>query len=179
MTLGGIYDIAASLVYGDVAASPPPVAEVPKLQAFILERHRNVQTGYNYWFSRRKVTLQAAEGDETVALPDDFKELVSTNLKVPAYCGGAAFVFDKPLQEDTEFTADYYSYIPTPEWDETHADVVTGVLNWALIYGAVSDVFLSRSSTQEANFYAAKSKEAEFKAEQEDYHRRQAPREIL
>ena len=177
MTLLEIYNNVAALVYGDIAAAPPPAHEVASMRSFILARHRDCQLGFNYWFQKVITTFPLVTGTTAYTWPDDFKELISLDTDKSITLTAAGFNFeteDAPTEdEDIDFT--YWSILQPPAaWDDTHEDAVTIYLAWYIIYQATGDMYLKRGEKTDAQAYYQLADTAKFNAEREDFHRRQS-----
>jgi hypothetical protein len=178
MTLLEIYNNVAGLVYGDIAASPPPVHEITTMQTLILAKHRECQLGYNFWFQLVSSTLNIVTGTDTYNWPADFKELISTTLS--GYTTTAAgFKLSAVPTADTTADIKYWSIIQAPAWTDAYTDAVTLYLNWYIIFSVVGDMMLKRSEKTEASVYYQLADAAIFTTEQQDYHRRQVQGEII
>ena len=177
MTLLEIYNNVAALVYGDIAAAPPPAHEIASMRSFILARHRDCQLGFNYWFQKVITTFPLVTGTTAYTWPDDFKELISLDTDKSITLTAAGFSFkeeDAPVaNENIDFV--YWSILQPPAaWDDTHEDAVSIYLAWYMIYAATGDMCLKRSEQTEAQAYYRLAQDARFNAEREDFHRRQS-----
>jgi len=178
MLLSEIYSNVAALVYGDITASPPPTHEVVTMQTLILAKHRECQVGFNYWFQKVIDTFDIVSGTGSYDWPDDFKELISfdtTGYELTA----TGFKLSAVPTAAVTSNITYWSILETPAtWDGTHTDAVTVYLAWYLIYSVTGSMMLKRSEQSEAGAYLQLAEQARFRAEQEDYQRRQSQSEI-
>jgi hypothetical protein len=176
MTLLQMYNTIAGFLYGDIAASPPPVHEIATIQTLILAKHRESQIGYNYWFQKVITTYPLLAGIDTYAWPVDFKEYVSLDLDSSMEFTADGFRLETvPTADETkDFT--YWSILQAPVvWDDAFEDNASIYLVWFIIYSVVGDLMLKRSSQEEASSYYQLAEQAKYKTEQEDFQRRQAP----
>lgn len=178
MLLSAIYNNIASLVYGDIVASPPPAHEVTMMQSLILAKHNECQISYNFWFQKVIDTFDVVTGTSDYNFPDDFKELISTTI--PDYdLTSTGFRLTSVPTADATYDIVYWSCIETPAWLNTYEDAVTIYLAWYIIYSVVADMMLKRSEQSEASAYYQLAEKAKFKAEQNDYHLRQVANEVF
>lgn len=179
MTLSQIYDIIANLVYGDVAAAPVPVAEVPFIQSLILHKHKEIQQNYNYWFMRSRATISILEGVDTYDLPADYKQIVHLDYDNPFQFRGDDIYFPEAPETDIDVDLDYWSYLPTPAWDDTHTDAITQHCNWPIIYEVTAQMMLKREEKSSAAAYMDMAQMAISSAQMADYTHRQSAEEIF
>lgn len=179
MTLAEIYSAITNLVYGDIAAAPVPTAEVPFIQTLILNKHKEIQDNYNFWFMRAKADISLIAGSDTYALPDDYKQMISLTYEGENYDKEFQFIVDdiyfpEAPEEDKDITMDYWKYIPTPAWADDTSDVVTQYCNWPIIYMVTAMLMLKREEKNAAGMYSQLAAEALNSSYAEDYSRRQA-----
>ena len=174
MTLLEIYNNVAALVYGDIAAAPPPAHEVASMQTFILAKHRECQLGYNYWFQKVITTFPIVAGTSDYTWPADFKELISLDIDETINLTATGFSFEEAPAADKDADFHYWSILQLAAWNNTHQDAVTIYLPWYIIYSAAADMMLKRGSQAEAQAYYQLADTARFNAEREDFHRRQS-----
>jgi hypothetical protein len=179
VTLLEIYNLAASLVYGDIEASPPPDAEIVKIRSFILQRHDDVQTGYNYWFAETDMEFPLTEGVKIYTWPADFKELRGMDLKRPFFWTATGFKLTAAPDEGSTFPVTYWKRFTVTAWDDDYEDDVTIYLNWEIIIRLFGDMFLSRSNQSEAMLYYQKADDTKYRQETKDYEKRQSQRETF
>ncbi len=176
MTLGQIYDSVVNLVYGDVIASPVPVAEVPFIQVLILQKHREVQQNYNFWFNRARTDLVITAETDTYPLPPNYKELIKLDCTDKLELIGDNIVFIETPLEDKTVRLDLWQYIPSPVlWNPDHTDPVTMYCSMAIIYLVTSIVMLKRDEKSAAGSYIELASQALESVYSEDYRRRQSP----
>jgi len=176
VTLGEIYDSVVNLVYGDVNASPVPLAEIPFIRTLILQKHREVQRDYNFWFNRVRTTLDLTAGISTYPLPAEYKEFIKLDCEGECELIGENLVFlEAPLLDKT-VTFDLWQYIPTPAaWNAAHTDAVTRFCHMAIIYMVTAIVMLKRDEKTQAGSYLELGAQALESVYAEDYKRRQSP----
>lgn len=176
MTLGEIYDSVVNLVYGDVNASPVPVSEVPFIRTLILQKHREIQRDYNFWFNRVRTTLDIFTGVDTYPLPAEYKEFIRLDCEMECQLIGDNLVFIEAPSEDRTVTFDLWQYVPTPAtWNGDHTDAVTRYCNMAIIYMVTAIVMLKRDEKTQAGSYLELGAQALESTYAEDYRRRQSP----
>jgi len=179
MTLSQIYDIVANLVYGDVAAAPAPVHEVPFIRALILSKHKEIQQNYNYWFMRNRETISILEGVDTYALPADYKQIIHLDYDNPFQLIGNDIYFPEAPEADIDVELDYWRYMLTPAWDNVHTDAITQHCNWPIIYDVTAQMMLKREEKSSAAAYMDMAQMALASAQIADYTHRQAAEEIF
>lgn len=176
MTLLEIYNTVASLVYGDIAAAPPPAHEIASMRSFILSRYRDCQLGFNYWFQKVITTFPILSGIIAYTWPVNFKELISIDAEnITLTATGFNLDAENAPTADDNIEFIYWSILQTPAaWTDTHEDAVTIYLAWYIIYAATADMMLKRSEKTEAQAYYQLADVARLNAEREDFHRRQS-----
>lgn len=185
MTLSEIYNAIVNLVYGDVNASPVPVAEVPLIQIWILQKHHEIQQNYNFWFNRSRIILEITEGVDTYVLPDTYKELINIDpdqkIGLPAaQLINDTIVFDEEPTADAEAAVNLWEYLETPvTWDGTFADEMTTYCHWGIIYAVTALIFIKREDKNTAGIYMDLSAQALESVYADDYGRRQNPGAIF
>lgn len=185
MTLSEIYNAIVNLVYGDVNASPVPVAEVPLIQTMILQKHHEIQQNYNFWFNRVRTTLLIIPGTDTYALPTNYKELIDIDPDQEAGLSEADFIdetiiFKEEPTASAAVTMNLWQYLPTPTaWNNTFTDDVTAYCHWGIIYAVTALIFIKREDKNTAGTYMDLSSQALESVYAEDFGRRQNPGAIF
>lgn len=181
MLMSEIYNAVCNLVYGDVTASPVPVAEVPFIQMLILQQHHEVQQNYNFWFNRVRTTLAIVTGTDTYALPADYKEMIGIDLEDEYGLGeyeliGDNVIFKDEPTKDVTVTMDLWQYLPSPAaWDGTFTDAVTTYCHMGIIYAVTALIMLKRDEKNAASAYMELSSKSLESVYADDYGRRQSP----
>ncbi|PKL19564.1 MAG: hypothetical protein CVV49_00575 [Spirochaetae bacterium HGW-Spirochaetae-5] len=180
MTLAQIYDAVVNLVYGDVIASPVPVAEVPFIQTLVLQKHREVQQNYNFWFNQARTDLNIISGITIYPLPADYKELINLEYEGRAeLIGNDLILTDEPLENKT-VRFDLWRFLPAPPlWNPAHSDAVTQYCSMAIVYMVTAIVMLKRDEKSAAASYIELASQALESVYAEDYRRRQSPGAIF
>jgi len=181
MLMSEIYDAVCNLVYGDVMASPVPVAEVPFIQILIMQKHHEVQQNYNFWFNRVRTTLPIVTGTDTYALPANYKEMISIDPDNESSIGEYELIADNIVfkdepTEDVTVQMDLWQYLPSPAaWDGTFTDYITQYCHMGIIYAVTAMIMLKRSENSAGAAFMELSDNALESVYAEDYGRRQSP----